>query len=208
MADLLHRLGDIPPERIRLHPPPGTATEKDVIRGLEAPRKRLCELIEGVLVEKPMGVTEAILAGIIVHMMWDFLEEHPLGIPIGPDGPFRCAVGLVRIPDVSFVSWERIPGEAFPADAISKLIPELTIEVLSKRNTPKEMKRKLREYFKAGVRIAWLIYPKTQTAEIYSSPTRKRRVRKDGILRCEDILPGFGLSLKRLFAMANQRRPQ
>jgi hypothetical protein len=28
---LVHRLGGIPLERIRLHPPPGTATEQDVI---------------------------------------------------------------------------------------------------------------------------------------------------------------------------------
>ena len=31
LADLLHQLGDIPTERIRRHPAPGTATEQDVI---------------------------------------------------------------------------------------------------------------------------------------------------------------------------------
>ena len=32
IADLLKRLGDIPPERVRLHPTPGTATEKDLLK--------------------------------------------------------------------------------------------------------------------------------------------------------------------------------
>ena len=31
VSDLLHQLGDIPPERVRLQPPPGTATEADVV---------------------------------------------------------------------------------------------------------------------------------------------------------------------------------
>jgi hypothetical protein len=61
IADLVHRLGDISIDRIMLHPAPGLATEDDVIRYLEAPQKRLCELIDGVLVEKPMGVKEGLL---------------------------------------------------------------------------------------------------------------------------------------------------
>lgn len=32
VADLLRRLGRIPAFRVRLNPPPGTATEKDVVR--------------------------------------------------------------------------------------------------------------------------------------------------------------------------------
>src|SRR5262249_8918228 len=63
LADLVDRLGEIPLERIRLHPPPGEATEEDLIAALEAPRKRICELVDGVLVEKPMGTREAILGG-------------------------------------------------------------------------------------------------------------------------------------------------
>ena len=32
LGDLLKRLGNIPAKRVRLHPTPGTATEKDVLR--------------------------------------------------------------------------------------------------------------------------------------------------------------------------------
>jgi len=32
LADLLERLGDVPPERVLLHPWPGTATEEDLLR--------------------------------------------------------------------------------------------------------------------------------------------------------------------------------
>ena len=53
MANLVERLGDVPLDRLRIPPAPGTATEKDLIAALEGPQKHICELVDGVLVEKP-----------------------------------------------------------------------------------------------------------------------------------------------------------
>ena len=54
VAELLHYLGDIPAERVRLQPAPGTATETDVV-AVNEQENRLCELVDGILVEKTMG---------------------------------------------------------------------------------------------------------------------------------------------------------
>src|SRR3954453_18588796 len=110
LAELLYRLGDVPLERIRRRPAPGTATEEDVVRARDTGERRLCELVEGVLVEKPMGTREGLLAGIILHWLWTFLEKEKLGKAFGADGFMRLMPGLVRIPDVSFVSRERLRG--------------------------------------------------------------------------------------------------
>ena len=48
LADLLDRLGGVPPERVRFYPLPGTATEEDVV-AIDAHEDRLCELVDGVL---------------------------------------------------------------------------------------------------------------------------------------------------------------
>ena len=56
IAELFHDLGDIPLERIRARPAPGTATLEDAIEA------ECCELIDGVLVEKTMGLRESMLA--------------------------------------------------------------------------------------------------------------------------------------------------
>src|SRR5438132_697765 len=98
-TDLLERIGDVPLDRIRMPPAPGTATEADVLVALEGPNKRICELVEGVLVEKSMGTREGLLAGIILHLFWNFLEEHKLGKAFGADAAMRMLPGLVRIPD-------------------------------------------------------------------------------------------------------------
>ena len=47
MADLQRHLGGIPAERILVVPPPGYATEEDVIR-LDAHEDRWCELQDGI----------------------------------------------------------------------------------------------------------------------------------------------------------------
>jgi Uma2 family endonuclease len=206
LAELLHRLGDVSPERIRVPPAPGKATEDDVVAALDGPEKRLCELVDGVLVEKAMGTKEGVLGGLIVYYFWAFLDENDLGIAVPADGPVRLQLGLVRIPDVSFISWERLPAGQLPDAAIAPVVPDLAVEVLSQGNTKGEMERKLRDYFEAGVRLVWFIQPKNQTATVYTSPSKSRRIGKDQALDGGEVLPGFRLSLKELFARAQRRQ--
>jgi hypothetical protein len=114
LADLVHALGDIPLERIRFRPPPGTATEADVLAAGEAPRKRLCELIDGVLVEKAVGYSELLLAAYLIALLDAFVRPRNLGLITAPDGTLRLWAGRVRIPDVAFTSWDRMPGRRRP----------------------------------------------------------------------------------------------
>src|ERR1700756_388099 len=99
-ADVVERLGGIPLNRVRFQPPPGTAKEKDVIAALETPRKRICELVDGVLVEKAMGIRESLYGVVLSGYMATFVGKHDLGVVLGADGTLRLLPGLVRIPDV------------------------------------------------------------------------------------------------------------
>lgn len=67
LADLKIRLGNVPPERILAHPPPGAAQPADVLRLHDSFPKRLCELVDGVLVEKAMGHWEARIASWLIY---------------------------------------------------------------------------------------------------------------------------------------------
>src|SRR5262245_58206432 len=60
VADLLKRLGSIAPDRVRIQPTPGTATEANVIE-LHDRWNRLFELVDGVLVEKQWDSTNHVL---------------------------------------------------------------------------------------------------------------------------------------------------
>jgi Uma2 family endonuclease len=200
LAEMLEQLGDVPLERIRARPAPGTATEEDVLKAYSGVNRRLCELIDGVLVDKAMGTQEALLAGIILQLLWNYVQPRRLGLLLGADGMLRLMPGLVRIPDVSFLAKHHLVHGRLPATRIADLAPDLAVEVLSESNTGKEIQRKLRDYFFNGTQLAWLVQPKTQTAEIYTSPTDKTRIAKNQTLKGDPVVPGFTLSLKELFS--------
>src|SRR4051812_859309 len=98
-ADLHRAIGNVPLDRVRLDPPPGTAKERDVIAAQKGLDRRFCELVHGVLVEKPIGTQEAIYAGLLLHYLWAYLDRHNLGLAAGADGTVRLWRGRVRIPD-------------------------------------------------------------------------------------------------------------
>jgi Uma2 family endonuclease len=207
LADLVKQLGGIPLKRIWTRPPPGSATEKDLIAAAKLPRGKLLELVDGVLVEKAVGTREALLAGLIVSYLWDYLRKHKLGKALPGDGQLRLEPGLVRVPDVAFISWARMPGGKFPKSPIAGLVPDLAVEVLSRGNTKGEIARKLRDLFFSGTKLAWVIDPRTETAKVYRGPDDFREVGKTGTLGGEDVLPGFSLKLQDLFAEADEEAP-
>lgn len=206
MADLQRHLGGIPAERILVVPPPGYATEDDVIR-LDAHEDRLCELQDGILVEKPMGWYESMIAMLIGIEIGNYLKTHDVGKLLGSDGSLKILPGIVKIPDVSFISWDRWPKRKLPRRPIPALVPDLVVEVLSDTNTKAEMAAKLVKYFEAGVRLVWYIDPETRTARAYVSPTDVAEIAVDGTLSGGDVLPDFQLSLSWLFSEADRSGP-
>lgn len=199
LADLYHRFGAIPFLRIRQHPAPGTATVEDVIQ-IHVREDRLCELVDGILVEKAMGYYESVIACLIIRILVEFVESHKLGIVAGEAGMMQLAPDLVRIPDVSFISWDRLPNQRVPRDPIPHLAPDLAVEVLSKSNSKREMDEKLDDYFASGVRLVWFVDPEKKTVRVYLSRHESRLLGETETLDGGDVLPGLTLPIREIFA--------
>jgi len=133
-------------------------------------------------------------------MIGSFADERDLGIVAGADGTLRLFPQQVRIPDVSFVCWERLPDRRLPSEPIPHLAPDLAVEVISEGNTREEMERKLREYFQAGVRLVWYVYPKNRAVRVYTDLDNMTELTDDANLDGGEVLPGFQLPLVQLFA--------
>jgi Uma2 family endonuclease len=204
-ADLLKRLGGIGPSRLRLRPAPGTATEQDLLDIYDREKCR-CELVAGVLVEKVMGYPESMLALWLAQLLYrHFLEVNDLGVLGGEAGPIRLMPGLVRIPDLSFVRWDRLPAGKIPSKPILGLAPDLAVEVLSRGNTRGEMARKVREYFLSGVRLVWLVDPRKHLVRVYTAPDDSVRLTEKDVLDGGDVLPGLQLPVKRIFERLEEK---
>ncbi len=196
VADLLRRLGDVPADRVRFTPVPGTATVADLLRD----ENRRCELLDDTLVEKPMGVRESFLALVLAEMLNAHIRGRNLGILTGADGTYELVSGLVRLPDLAFVSWDRLPGRRLPDEPVANVAPDLAVEILSARNTPAEMARKRAEYFAAGVRVVWEIDPRARAARVYTSGAGVTELTAADALDGGAVLPGVVVSLADLFA--------
>ncbi len=202
--ELMDRIGDIPLSRIRLQPPPGTATEEDVIRA-EGRFNRLCELVDGTLVEKPLGFYESRLAVTLIFFLELYSRDNDLGIVLGEAGLMRVEPKQVRIPDVAFYSWEQFPGRILPLGSILDRVPDLAVEILSPSNTKKEMARKRKEYFLGGCTLVWEVDPLKRTVRVFTSPDESTLVREKGTLDGGTVLPGFTLRVAQWFEEAGQR---
>jgi len=203
LADVVSRLGDVPLERIRMFSPPRTATEDDLIL-LSEKYDIHCELVDGVLVEKPVGYYESRIASILIHLLETYFDQHPLGITGGESGPMRTTPGHVRMPDVSVVLAGRLTEDMLKKQKVLRLAPDLAIEVLSESNTKREMARKLLEYFEAGVKLVWYIDPESETARVFRSAEQSESIAGNQELVGGDVLPGFAVKLSDIFARAKR----
>ncbi len=204
LADLQAHFG-VPLQRIRLVPPPGYATEEDLLRLVER-KECLCELVDGTLLEKPVGANEALLAAAIIMELGRYAGMEDFGKVFGADAPFRILPHAVRLPDVSIISHERLASIDLEKQPVPRVAPEIVVEVLSKSNTRREMELKLQQYFNAGVKHVWYVDPARRSARTYASTTEMREVPQNGFLVATDVLPGFRLSLAKLLAETKRKR--
>lgn len=175
------------------------ATEADAV-GIAPPSGRPRELIDGVLVEKAVGYLESIVAVILARALGDFVDDHDLGMVLGADGPLRILPGQVRVPDVSFIRWDRFPNRSLPRGPLLTVTPDLIVEVLSEGNTPAEMNRKLDDYFLAGVRLVWYVDLRARQVDVFTARDRHSVLSESGFLDGSDVLPGFQFAIADLFA--------
>ena len=118
---------------------------------------------------------------------------------LGADGTIRLFRNIARAPDVSFTYWHRLPNRKVPSQPIPKLAPDLAVEVLSRRNRKGEMARKLKEYFRSGIRVVWYVYPKTKSVRVFTSLDEVIELGPDDSINGGKVLPGFKLPVKSLF---------
>jgi Uma2 family endonuclease len=206
LAHIQNHVGGVPLERILSFPPPGFATVEDV-EELNVHHDRLCELIDGILVQKTAGLRDAWIATLVATELCMFVSKHKLGHVLPASGKLQVLPNRVRIPDACFIGWSRFPEGPLPISIpIPHLVPDLAVEILSEGNTPREMEQKRQDYFQAGVRLVWYIDPEKRSATVYTS------AQDQGTLHSEteplsggDVLPGFDLSLAEIFRQADSQ---
>jgi len=108
----------------------------------------------------------------------------------------RVLPGLVRLPDVSFLTAKQVAEYLEKRDAIGPFAPALAVEVISRKNTRKEMQRKRKEYFLGGTQLVWIVDPVKRTVEVWTSPDQCVTLTVEQTLTGGDLLPGFSVPVR------------
>jgi Uma2 family endonuclease len=214
LQDVLDGLGGVSPERVHLHPWPGAATQRDLLARYGDTEGKL-ELVDGILVEKPpMGLFQSVMATILAGEIRAYLKHDNIGlVSTGRDSFIKLKRGLIRVPDLVFVRWDRVPERETPEEPCPALIADLVVEVLSPSNRRKEMERKRRDFFDRGTKLFWIVDPRKQTVTVYHGINDGDVLGLDDEVDGEDVLPGFRLSIRTWFELAKTgntwpRRPK
>jgi Uma2 family endonuclease len=161
------------------------------------------ELVQGEVV--PMSPASTKHGMIVFRLAFEvglFTSKNQLGEVYAAETGFTIQQNpdTVRAPDVAFVAQSRIPEEGVPETGFWAIAPDLVAEVVSPNDRMTEIQDKVTDYLAAGVRLVWVVDPKTETVTVYQSLKQVKVLVADDVLEGEDVLPGFELSLKKLFS--------
>jgi len=120
------------------------------------------------------------------------------GEALNASAGYTLPSGAVRSPDASWLSPERLAKMPdSEREKFAAVVPDFVVEVRSKSDRLKTVKDKMLEWIENGVRLAWLIDPKTKTTYIYRKNGSVEVLEGfDRILTGEDVMEGFEFDLK------------
>ncbi|MBY0512579.1 MAG: Uma2 family endonuclease [Gemmataceae bacterium] len=112
--------------------------------------------------------------------------------------PTEADPDTVRGPDVAVWSYAKVPADKLP-EVYADVPADVVVEVLSPGNTRKPIAKKLREYFRVGVRLVWIVDPDDRTVTEYTKPGSGTVFWEDATLAGGEVLPGFTCPVTEFF---------
>ncbi|MFN3851108.1 MAG: Uma2 family endonuclease [Spirosomataceae bacterium] len=102
----------------------------------------------------------------------------------------------MRRPDIAYFTIEQ---ELRMNKGIDE-IPEFVIEVISGSDNSYKIEDKIAEYFKAGVKVIWNIYPEHKLVYVYTSRKDVKICTDSDICSAKPVLPEFEINVDAIFA--------
>lgn len=159
--------------------------------------KRL-EYIAGEIVELSGNPFVSKIATLIGARLVCYVMKNDIGHVMGEGGGYQIA-GQRFAPDVAFISYAK--QKNLTSKGYGTVPPDLAIEVISDPDNKQELtdlRKKITGYLAEEV-VVWVIDPFERIAEIHRVGSATDVIRGDGVLKADDILPNFELSLSAIF---------
>jgi Uma2 family endonuclease len=104
------------------------------------------------------------------------------------------------VPDILYVSRERMPA-GNPLDyQFLPAAPDLAVVILSRGQPNQRFNRKIAFYLEQGVRLIWIVDPRTRTVTVLAPDREPRTLTAGDTLDGGEVLPGFSVPIAENFA--------
>jgi Uma2 family endonuclease len=131
-----------------------------------------------------------------------FVEETHLGAVTVDSGYLvERSPDTLRGPDVAFISFARLGGESFGPEFVP-MAPDLAVEVISPSEIATDIEDKVAQYFAAGARRVWLVWPERKQITVRRPDGTATTHGAGAVLTSDDAsfdVPGFALPLASIF---------
>ena len=154
------------------------------------------EYVKGELIPMPptSGEHGDISANLFLFL-GPYVRENQLGRVYTSDTGFKIGDRFL-IPDIAFVSTERLPDDRRKAFSIP---PDLAVEIVSPTDVLFRVFEKALTYLSGGTRLVWVIEPVAKTVTVYRSETDIEMLTREDTLTGEEVVEGFSCKVAQLF---------
>jgi Uma2 family endonuclease len=155
------------------------------------------ELVEGELIPLSSGTyLHNRIRDLIVHLLWSYFKGNPIGAAVA-EYDCRIAPDTVRRPDLSIFFLERL-RQIVPDHVPAPLAPDIAVEILSPSESAVDIRRKVRDYLRAGSSEVWLVDHSNGEVQLHTA-AGIRVLQATDVLE-SPLLPAFSVAVASLVA--------
>ena len=133
----------------------------------------------------------------VSSLLWLWNRDSKLGVAFDSSAGFTLPNGAVRAADAAWRTLERWSAvSAEERMRFAPVCPDFVVEITSPLDKLNDAREKMREYLAQGVRLGWLLDPKSGLTEVYRPGCPVESLNRPATLSGEEVLPGFVLDLK------------
>ncbi len=158
------------------------------------------ELVRGrLVVREPAKWGHGLVAARLLTEIAIYLRSNPIGEVCAAETGFTLQrrPDTVRAPDVAYLRADRVP--TVEVAGFDEIAPDLVVEVLSRGDRASVVKTKIENWLGAGTLLVWVVDPRKRVARVHRADGTTVALTDAQSLVGETVLPGFSVTLKRLF---------
>ncbi|HEX8162641.1 MAG TPA: Uma2 family endonuclease [Pyrinomonadaceae bacterium] len=152
------------------------------------------------LITSPTGGQTGIRSSKLMVRLGSWAEQDGTGQYFDSSTGFTLPSGAMRSPDFAWVTnerWEALTEKQ--RGRFAPLCPDFVVELRSRTDSLKALRRKMEEYVSNGARLGWLIDPSGRKVYVYRPQAEAEELSDPQSVSGEPVLRGLSLDLKEIW---------